>query len=226
MKKFFPVILFLAGALTLSAQTNMSNTNAVNAILALVTTNSPAASARTNPPPATPKVQHGPMTIKSDGPLVLDMINHWLVYSDHVSVSDPQGKMTCERLEANIPQNGEHPTNIVALTNVVLDFTDDKGQKIHATGGKAVYYYHVENGVTNDTVTLSINSEVDLGPEGEDKTKGDAIIWDRITDVYTVSNPIGVYLKDADDTTMTNSSAVKTNAPTINTNPPTVTKGG
>ena len=32
-------------------------------------------------------------------------------------------------------------TNIVAETNVVIDATDDKGQKMHATGDKAVYVY-------------------------------------------------------------------------------------
>ena len=56
---------------------------------------------------------------------------------------------------ANMPQNGEHVTNIVAKTNVVIDFTDEKGQKSHATGRKGVYFYHVENGVTNETVTLT-----------------------------------------------------------------------
>jgi lipopolysaccharide export system protein LptA len=220
MKKFYTVLLFLAGVLTLPAQTNM-NTNAVNAILALVTTNSQAAPPEKKPP-AMPK-PHGPMTISSVGPLVIDMNNHWLVYRDHVSVTDPQAKLTCEWLEANIPQNGEHATNIVALTNVVIDFTDDKGQKIHAIGEKAVYFYHVENSVTNDTVTLTGNPQVTMGPGGQDKTTGDKIVWDRMTGQYAITNPKGIFSQDAGRALMTNSPAMKTNLPTLNPLPQTST---
>ena len=70
-------------------------------------------------------------------------------------MDDPEIKLHCEWLVADLPQTGGASTNIVAETNVVIDATDDKGQKMHATGDKAVYVYAVENGVTNEMVTLT-----------------------------------------------------------------------
>ncbi len=58
------------------------------------------------------------------------------------------------------PAAGRRAHNhIVAETNVVIDATDDKGQKMHATGEKTVYVFAVQNGVTNETVTLTGNAE-------------------------------------------------------------------
>jgi hypothetical protein len=49
----------------------------------------------------------------------------------------------------------------VARTNVVIDFTDDRGQTNHATSDKAVYSLEVKNGETNGIVTLTGNAKVD-----------------------------------------------------------------
>src|ERR1700744_2981488 len=151
--KFPPfVFLFLAcGVAALSAQTNTA-TNGVDSILALVTTNRPPASRATNQsdPANQPRV---PLTIASAGPLIIDMINHWATYSDNVHVTDGQTKLTCEWLKADFSANGDQinsPTNIVAETNVVVDYVDSKGQKGRALGNKAVYRFHVQNGVTNE----------------------------------------------------------------------------
>ena len=69
-------------------------------------------------------------------------------------------KLHCEWLVADLPQTGRI-SHIVAETNVVIDATDDKGQNMHATGDKAVYTYDVENGVTNEMVTLTGNAKVE-----------------------------------------------------------------
>src|ERR1700722_8362185 len=101
MRFFYFAILMLVGAgTTLRAQTNTS-TNPVEAILALVTTNSPAPPA-TNPPDAY-KAPHGPLKIDADGPADFDLNGHWVTYRDNVRVTDPQMKLTCEWLEANLP---------------------------------------------------------------------------------------------------------------------------
>jgi len=82
-------------------------------------------------------------------------------YRGHVRVDDPQMKLTCEQLVADLPQPGGHPSHIVAETNVVIDLTNEKGQTNHATSDKAVYLYNVQNGVTNETVTLTGNAKVE-----------------------------------------------------------------
>lgn len=80
---------------------------------------------------------------------------HQAIYSGNVRVSDPQMNLRCERLTADLPQTSGHPTNIVAQSNVVIDFADDRGRTNHATCDKAVYVFEVQNGVTNEMVTLT-----------------------------------------------------------------------
>jgi len=85
-----------------------------------------------------------------------DGLTNQMVYLGHVFVTDHvKAKMTCERLTVNIPQDGGHPTNIVADTGVVLDLVDGKGQTNHITANQAIYAYSVKSGVTNETVTFT-----------------------------------------------------------------------
>ena len=93
-------------------------------------------------------------------------------------VDDPQMKLTCEQLTADMPQAGGRPNHIVAETNVVIDFTDDKGQTNHATSDKAVYDLQVQDGVTNETVTLTGNPRRVENAQGTQA--GDVIIWNRV----------------------------------------------
>jgi lipopolysaccharide transport protein LptA len=166
MKIFYWTIFFLAAGILLgSAQTNAPGNN-----------------------PLSPKLARGPIKIDADGPADFDLSQHWVTYSENVVVTDPQMKLTCEWLMANLPANGEHMTNIVARTNVVMDFTDEKGEKTRATGDQAVYYYHVENGVTNETITLTANPPRQPTVKMPQNTMtGDAIIWDRTTDKVHVT---------------------------------------
>jgi lipopolysaccharide transport protein LptA len=195
MKIFCSAMLFLAaGILYASAQTN----TVANTVTNKVTT--PVANH-----PGTPNVARGPIKIDADGPADFDLNRHWVTYRDNVVVTDPQMKMTCEWLEANLPMNGGGMTNIVARTNVVMDFTDEKGQKTRATGDQAVYFFHVENGVTNSTVTLTAN------PPGKPKVvqaqntmTGDAIIWDRVTDQVHVTGNFHAEYWNTNSTTGTN----------------------
>jgi lipopolysaccharide export system protein LptA len=196
MRIYLAILFFVAGITALPAQT--TNSNAVNEILALVTTNHPAAPTNT-----APKMPRGPTTITADGPANFDLNGHWVTYADHVVVSDAQTKLTCEWLMANLPQGGEHATNVVAETNVVVDFTDEKGQQTHATGDKAVYSYHVENGITNETVTLTGNPP--KLQQGNNVMTGTAIIWDRGTGHVTIEHPNGVFWQSTNSPSGTNS---------------------
>jgi lipopolysaccharide export system protein LptA len=100
------------------------------------------------------------------------------IYSGDVHVTDPQMKLTCEWLIADLPQSGR-VNHIVAETNVVIDFTQNN-ETTHATGEKAVYNFAVENGATNETVTLTGNPQVDGVRGGMTYTNwADTIIWNR-----------------------------------------------
>lgn len=225
MRLLYLIILLVAcGVWTSSAQTNVS-TNAVDAILALVTTNAPPP--HTNPPASSSPMDafrtvRGPIHINSDGPADFDLNGHLATFRDNVSVSDPQMKMTCEWLASNLPlQATEHVTNIVAETNVVIDFTDDKGEKTHATGDKAVYHFHVQDGVTNETITLT-GDLPDNPPkvrQGGFTSWGDAIIWDRTTGHITYTGKFGGNY-NTNAPVMTNGLAMGTNGMTLTTNTP------
>ena len=116
-------------------------------------------------------------------------------------------KLTCEQLTADLPPVGRpHQTHLVALTNVVMDSVDEKGQTNHATSDKAVYDYKVQNGVTNETMTLTGNAKV--------KTRkswltGEPIICDRVNRSHSRATNQHMIFTDKALTT----ALVNTNAP-------------
>ena len=180
MKIFFAIAIILLVDFAVQAQTNsVAPTNSM------------------------PRVTH----IDSDR-ADFDLNARTATYRGHVRVTDPQMKMTCEWLVADLPESGQI-NHIVAETNVVIDYTDSKNQLTHATGDKAVYNYNVKNGVTNETVTLTGNPQV-KSPQFQ--MTGDAIIWDRIHNTFTVPNQRGTFqsLTGAENT---NSPSAKTNLP-------------
>lgn len=139
-----------------------------------------------------------------------DLNKRTAVYRGNVRVTDPQMKLTCEWLEADLPQSG-HINHIVAETNVVINFTDSKGQAMHATGEKAVYSYSAANGTTNETVTLTGNPKV-IGAQGT--STADAIIWNRLSDSFQFINPHATIQSFGGLSANTNSTPAKTNGMT------------
>jgi lipopolysaccharide export system protein LptA len=140
--------------------------------------------AQTNSPGA-PPAPRAPKLIHADS-ADFDLNGHQGIYRGHVRVDDPQMKLTCAQLTSDLPESGGRPTHIVAETNVVIDFTDDKGQTNHATSDKAVYLYNVQNGVTNETVTLTGNPQME---NAQGTQAGDVIIWDRANNKIHFDNP-------------------------------------
>jgi lipopolysaccharide transport protein LptA len=190
----FIVILVLANAGVLSAQTN------ANVKVSVTTTNKPAAA------PAAPHLTR----IDSDS-VVFDMSTNarTATYRGHVRVDDPQMKLTCARLVADLPQDGGHINHIVAETNVVIDFTDDKGQTNHATSDKAVYNFNVQGAVTNETVTLTGHAQVE---NAQGTLTGEPIVWNRANDSLTAMNEAMTFRQNLGDAmTKTNSSSANTN---------------
>ena len=171
-------------------------------------TTGPASPAETttNPPAATPPPR-APTRIESDKSADFDLNKHQAIYRGHVRVDDPEMKLTCEQLTADVPAAGGRPSHIVAETNVVIDFVDTKGQTNHATCDKAVYLFSVQNGVTNETVTLTGNPVME---NAQGTQAGDVIVWDRANNKVHFENPHMIFRQNL------GSAMIATNAPAIN----------
>jgi lipopolysaccharide export system protein LptA len=112
-----------------------------------------------------------------------DWLGHTATNRGNVRVTASDMKLTCALLIADLPPSGWYLSRVVAETNVVLDAKDSNGRPIHATGDRAVYIYNVENGVTNETITLTGNPQPQVViPEGT--IVADVIVWDRVTKIY------------------------------------------
>jgi lipopolysaccharide transport protein LptA len=137
-----------------------------------------------------------------------------IIYSGSVRVDDPQMKLTCEQLTADFPQAGGHIDHLVALTNVVMDSTDEKGQTTHATGDTAIYDYKVQNGVTNEVVTLTGNARAE---NAKMILYGEPITYDRTTGSLTAINQHMIIKQNLASVLNTNAPAAKTNFPPATT---------
>jgi lipopolysaccharide export system protein LptA len=144
--------------------------------------------AQTNTPgtPSTPRGLTHITAQSGDFDLAGQDASYRAVYRGHVRVDDPQMKLTCEQLVADVPQASGRPNRIVAETNVVIDFTDEKGQTNHATGDKAVYVYSESGGVTNETITLTGNPQME---NARGTQAGDVIVLDRANNKVHIDNP-------------------------------------
>ena len=158
--------------------------------------------AQTNTPGALP-TPRAPTLINSES-ADFDLNGHQGIYHRLVRVDDPQMKLTCEQLVADMPPAGGRPNHIVAKTNVVIDFTDDKGQTNHATSDKAVYVYSEQGGVTNETVTLTGNPQME---NAQGTQTGDVIILDRANNKVHFDNPHMIFRQNL------NGAATDTNSP-------------
>jgi lipopolysaccharide transport protein LptA len=142
---------------------------------------------------------------------LFDGTGHKAIYSGNVRVDDPDMKLTCEWLVVDLPQSGGRVSHIVAETNVVIDFTDEKGQTNHATSDKAVYNYNVQGAVTNETVTLTGNARAE---NAQVILTGEPIIWNRANGGLTATNEHTIFRQNLDGaTTMTNAPPTNTNSP-------------
>lgn len=140
-----------------------------------------------------------------------DLTARHAVYRGNVRVDDPQLKLTCEQLTADLPQSGGHVNHLVALTNVVMDSVDEKGQTNHATSDTAVYDYNVQNGVTNETVTLYGNARAETS---QVILWGEPILYDRINGTLSATNQHMIFKQNL------TSSVLNTDPPVAQTNFP------
>jgi lipopolysaccharide transport protein LptA len=106
------------------------------------------------------------------------------VYLGNVRVRDPRMDLNCEKLIVKLSTAGKFE-NVIAETNVSVDFVDQKGQRLHGTGGRAVYTYNVAGGVTNDVIELFEDPMLETV---QGTWKGDVITLDRVNNTIKATN--------------------------------------
>ncbi|HVU06989.1 MAG TPA: LptA/OstA family protein [Verrucomicrobiae bacterium] len=190
MKILYAIVIVVLAGFAARAQTN--------AEVSTIATNQPAA-------PATEP--RAPTVIHSES-WVLDNAARQTIYRGNVHVDDPQMKLTCAWLVVDLPESG-HINHIVAETNVVIDFVDDKGQTNHATSDRAIYDFNVKDSVTNETVTLTGNARVE---NAQYTGTGEPIVWDRANNHFTSTNFTMIFRQSLDN------ALHKTNSPPATTN--------
>jgi len=174
--------------------------------------------AQTNALPAPARTQ---TRIDSES-AVFDLTSRHAIYRGNVRVDDPKIKLSCEELTADLPQSGGHVDHLVALTNVVMDSVDDKGQTTHATSDKAIYDYKVVNGVTNEPITLTGNAKVE---NAQVILTGEPIIYNRATGSLTATNQHMIFKQNLASALASTNLPVE-NLPVEKTNfPPVATPG-
>ena len=107
-----------------------------------------------------------------------------LIYSGHVWVTNVQGSLTCGQLTLDLPpQNSadSRPTNVTALTNVVINYVKD-GKTNHITCDKMVNVYRVVDSVTNDTFTFSGHARMS---NSKGWMTGEPLIYDNVSGQFT-----------------------------------------
>jgi lipopolysaccharide transport protein LptA len=156
-------------------------------------------------------------TLISSASADFDLAGHEAIYHGNVRVDDPQMKLACEQLIADVPQAGGHVSHIVAETNVVIDFTDNKGQTNHATGDKAVYVYQEQGGVTNETITLTGNPQME---NAQGTMAGDVIVWDRQNNHLSALNQRMIFRQNLSGGMTDTNSAPPKSAPAKTNSPP------
>ncbi len=148
-------------------------------------TNAPVAPPATAPVAKESTKTKPPTEIDSDS-ADFDLNAHQAVYRNHVVVTDPKVRLTCEWMLVTLPQGGEHLSHVLAATNVVVDFTNAQGEKYHVTAAQAVYDYKVVNTVTNETVTFTGNPVVDTT---NSTIYSEPMVWDRGRNHFVFTEP-------------------------------------
>ena len=77
------------------------------------------------------------------------------VFRGGVYASHPSMNWACETLTVSRPSANGPVETLTAEQTVVFDLVNDKGEKVHGTGDKAVYTYTVHGNVTNDVLNLT-----------------------------------------------------------------------
>ena len=185
-----------------------------------------------SPPPASPVAAADPTGSEAlqglRGNLVInsrtsefDLKSNTVIYLGSVRVEATNTILLCEYLSSALPSQGGKIERVVARTNVVIDLTDEKGQKLHATGEQAVYSYIATPTQTNEIIELTGDPKAEL-PQGT--LAGDVITYDLNTGKVRATNPRTRINQDTPGTTNAPTVAPATNGTPVSTNLPAETK--
>lgn len=143
-----------------------------------------------------------------------DIRRNVIVYQGNVRAVEPKMTLVCEQLTVKVPRKGERVESILAETNVVVDLTDEKGQKVRGTGDKAVYTFKATTTETNEVVELHGSPLLDTD---QGTLAGDVITYDRVSGKVRATNQRMVVRQDL--TGGTNKTHAATNRPPAGMNP-------
>jgi len=164
----------------------------LGAVFALAAQTNSQPGASTQSPALVGTATNGPTTIQSDAGQFF-LRSNVFVYRGDVRVDNPQMKLSCQLLTVEAPKMGTGKFNrATAETNVVIDWTDDKGPN-HATADRAVYTYSLTNTAAAPDVRWETNAFVVLTgnpvfTNSQQTVHADPIVWDRINDVIYSTN--------------------------------------
>ena len=174
MKTFFLFLLIFAAA----TNSHSAVTNASRTVSPLFNISSPA-------PRSTNSTDASATEIISKS-AYFDLKARTAIYMGDVRIKDPRMELSCEVLTVKLAtEGGGKFQNIIAENNVIIDFSDDKGQHIHGTGGKAIYTYNVTSTYTNDVMELLENP---LLQTAQGNWQGDVITLDRVNNTVKATN--------------------------------------
>ena len=156
----------------------------VSAAQAAQETANPLAIASTNAAAAAAALK-SPIVITSRTSEV-NLRSNVVVYLGDVRVTEDTMSLTSDFLVASMPQKGGRIERILAETNVVLNMTDERGQKVHGRGERLLYSYRATETETNEVVELSGNPVIETD---QGKTSADVITFDRMTGRVRFQNP-------------------------------------
>jgi len=222
------------GMLCAQTSTNVIAAKATNTVVRIPAPAATNAAVKTSVSAATntirvvqPLKPRAPTVISADRG-EFDLANREVTYHGHVRVDDPEMKLTSEWLITDLPQPGEHVNHIVAETNVVIDFLDDRGKTNHATCDRTVYSYEVKAGITNELVTLAGSAKVE---NAEFVITGEPIVLNLVTRKITARNLVMIPRQslinpnaETNSLPATRPPASPTNAPSANHQPGADTK--
>lgn len=144
--------------------------------------------AQTNMPlPTMPKIAPGQKTVIKAKTGSFDNTTRQLIYIGEVRVVDPRIKLECERLTVSVPEDGQPLSRLLAETNVVIDFADEKtAAAYHVTAAKALYEFTVVNSVTNSTVTFTgLPGRKPRVVTAQGVIRSEPLVWDRVASKFS-----------------------------------------
>lgn len=129
-----------------------------------------------------------------------------MTYLGNVYVTDNlKAQLHCNKLTISLPPEGGHPTNVVAETDVMIDYVDGKGDTNHVTADRAVYAYGiVTNGtliVTNETVTFTGGKPKPKIINSQGVILSEPLVYDAIANQFIFSHYESHFNIKSSDTT-------------------------